>query len=156
MHSDTKDKELDYSRHCGVSYPDTSLAQDIKRLHRLWRDVRSDRDRDAIYGFLTGVYELVEWWLVERLVIHRAKRALVITGNSAPKHCEPFSAVLIAAIAPDNLERRRLSKYARALRFAASHKRPGKRLDRFIKRHGGLNGCTRELAKQQKRSRNRR
>jgi hypothetical protein len=94
-------KEIDYSHHCGVSYPDTSLAQDIKRLHRLWRNVQIDRHRDAIYKFLTGVYELVECWRVERLVAYRAKRALIITGDAAREQLEPFGAILTAAIAPD-------------------------------------------------------
>jgi predicted nucleic acid-binding Zn-ribbon protein len=40
--------------HCGVAYPDASLVQDIKHLHRLWRKVQADRRRDAIYNFLTS------------------------------------------------------------------------------------------------------
>jgi hypothetical protein len=145
-------REIDYTHHCGVSYPDKSLAQDIKRLHRLWRQVQSDRQRDAIYGFLTGVYDLIECWQVEHQVAQRLKRALAIAGMAAIEQHEPFSAILQAAIAPDRLERRKLSKYARALRFAASCKRPGTRLDRFIKGHGGLNGSASAFAKQRRRS----
>jgi len=146
-------KEIDYSRHCGVRYGDAALAQDIKRLHRIWRNVQSDRHRSAIYKFLTAVFELIEWWRVERLVICRANRALALTGSRAIDRCDPFSAVFVAAIAPRKLERRKLSKYTRALRFAAAHKPPGKRLDRFIKKYGGLNGCGSEFAKQRRRSR---
>lgn len=146
---------IDYTHHSGVSYPDRSLAQDIQRLNRLWHQVQSDRYRDAIYSFLTGVYDLVECWEVEVQAAQRVKRALAITGTTILERPEPFGAVLTAAIAPDRLERRKLSKYARALRFAASHKRPGRQLDQFMKKHGGLNGCASQLAKQQRRSRNR-
>jgi len=146
---------IDYTHHCGVAYPDTSLVQDINRLHRLWRKVQSDRRRDAIYGFLTGVYDLIECWQVERQVVQRVKRTLAIAGMAALEPREPFGAIITAAIAPNRLERRKLSKYARALRFAAAHKAPGKRLDRFIKRHGGLNACASEFTKERRRSRKR-
>src|SRR4029079_14878005 len=102
------------------------------------------------------IYDLVECWEVENQVAQRAKRALAISGNAAIEQPEPFGAVLTAAISPRRLDRRKFSKYTRALRFAASRKRPGKRLDRFMRRHGGLNGCANEFAKQRRESRHRR
>jgi len=126
---------------CGVSYPDISLNQDIKRLRAIWRKVQADRDRDAIYDYLTAVYELVEWWAVERRAVERAERALRISGLLAPENPDPFAAVIAATIAPDRFDRRKASKYARALRLAFGRDCRAKKLKDFIKNRGGLNAC---------------
>ena len=89
----TKPIVANYKYLCGVSYPDVSLNQDIKRLHELWHKVQADRHRDAIYDYLTAVYELIEWWAVERRAVERAERALRITGLLGPeKDLDPFAA----------------------------------------------------------------
>lgn len=126
---------------CGVSYPDISLNQDIKRLRELWHKVQADRDRDAIYDYLIAVYELVEWWAVERRAVERAERALRLNGLLMPEEPDPFAAVIAASIAPRRLDRRQLSKYARVLRYAAARRRRAKQLKEFIKERGGLNAC---------------
>jgi hypothetical protein len=132
----------DYSHHCGVGYLDISLNQDIKRLRELWHKVQGDRDRDAIYDYLTAVYELVEWWTVERRAMDRARRALRTNGLIVSEEPEPFAAVIAASVAPARLDRRQVSKYARALQYAAARDCRAKRLKGFIKdRHGGLNRC---------------
>lgn len=141
MQSYTLKNVIDYTKHCGVSYPDTSLNQDLKRLRRVWDKVQRNRARDAIYDFLTSVFELVEWWIAEGQELQRAERALEITGKPVPEIIEPFAAVLTACLAPDRLDRRHLSRYARVLRYAAACSCRTKRLEAFIKRRGGLNGC---------------
>lgn len=127
---------------CGVSYPDSSLNNDIKRLRAVWHKVQSDRDRDAIYEYLKSAYELVLCWKIEHREIPRARKALKITGLLPLEEPEPFAAVIAASISPKKLDRRQLSKYSRALRYAASrHCRP-RDLKRFIQdRRGGLNAC---------------
>lgn len=130
-----------YKHLCGVSYPDISLNQDIKRLREIWHKVQSDRDRDAIYDYLTALYELIEWWAVERRAVDRAERALQITGLLVPENPEPFAAVIAASMAPDRLDRRKASKYARVLRLAFDRRCRAKHLKHFIKSRGGLNAC---------------
>lgn len=132
---------IDYAEHCGVSYPDASLNQDLKRLHRVWDKVQRNRARDEIYDFLTAVFELIEWWAAEGQELQRAERALRITGKSVPEKIEPFAAVLAACLAPDRLDRRYLSRYTRVLRYAAALGCRTKKLEAFIRRNGGLNGC---------------
>jgi hypothetical protein len=132
----------DYKHLCGVGYPDISLNQDIRRLRDLWHKVQGDRDRDAVYDFLTAVYELVEWWTVERRAIDRARRALRLNGLLVVEEPEPFAAVIAASVAPARLDRRQASKYARALQYAAARDCRAKTLKGFIKdRHGGINRC---------------
>jgi hypothetical protein len=126
---------------CRVAYPNVSLNQDIKRLREIWQKVQGDRNRDAIYGYLTAVYELIEWWTAEMLAIDRAKRALRVNGLVVTEEPEPFGAVIAASVSPKKLDRRQLSKYSRALRYAAARGCRPKRLKGFIERHGGLNSA---------------
>lgn len=65
---------IDHTRLCRVGYPDASLNADAARLRALWHGVQADRNRDAIYDYLTAVYELVEWWTAEGRAIDRARR----------------------------------------------------------------------------------
>ncbi|HEY1981934.1 MAG TPA: hypothetical protein VGH13_17810, partial [Xanthobacteraceae bacterium] len=129
--------KIDYMR----VYSDTSLNQDIRRLRELWRKLQSDRDRDAIYDYLSAVSDLVGWWAIQRRAVERARRALKTNGLFAHEDPEPFAAVIAASVSPKKLDRRQLSKYSRALRYAAARNCHPKRLKRFIKATGGLNVC---------------
>ena len=134
--------KVDYAHFCGVGYSDTSLNQEIERLRDLWQKVQASRNRDAIYEFLTAAYELVLCWKVERQQVQRARRALKINGLAPPKDPEPFAAVIAASISPRKLDRRQLSKYSRALQWAARLDCHPRDLKRRIKdRRGGLNAC---------------
>jgi hypothetical protein len=41
-----------------------------------WADCQTNRDRSAIYAYLTAVYGLVAWWTAEGREVERARRAL--------------------------------------------------------------------------------
>jgi hypothetical protein len=133
--------KLDGSWVSGVTYPDVSLNQDIKRLREVWRKVQGERDRDAIYDYLAAVYEVIEWWTLENRAAERAGRALRITGLVIPEQPEPFAAVIMASLAPERLDRRQINKWSRALRYALRHECRASKLMAFIKDHGGLNSC---------------
>lgn len=136
----------------GVGYYDTSLNHDIKRLRDIWHKVQADRDRDAIYDYLAAVFELVEWWAVERRAVERAERALRINGLLVREEPEPFAAVIAASVAPARLDRRQLSKYARALQYAAARHCRAKKLKGFVKdRHGGINRCAAKFSQRLRR-----
>jgi hypothetical protein len=126
-----------------VPYKVISLNEDIKRLHAIWRDkVQQNRERDAVYIYLTAVYEVVSWWNVDGRAVERARRALKITGAFPVEEPEPFAAVIAASISPRRLDRRQLSKYSRVLRFAQRLNCHPSELKRLVKdRCGGLNAC---------------
>lgn len=134
--------KVNYRRFCGVGYPDTSLNQEIERLRDLWQKVQASRHRPAIYEYLKAAYELVLCWQVECQEIQRTRRALKINGLAPPKNPEPFAAVIAASVSPSKLDRRQVSKYSRALQYAASRDCHPDDLKRLIQgRHGGLNAC---------------
>lgn len=144
--------KIDYTHFCGVGYPDTSLNQEIERLRDLWQKVQTCQARDAIYQFLRASYALVLCWKEEEQEIQRARRALKINGLAPPEDPEPFAAVIAASVSPSKLDRRQLSKYSRALRYAAQRGCHPKDLKRLIQhRHGGLNACAAKYSKRLRR-----
>jgi hypothetical protein len=53
------------SRPDAIPYTKNAFERDLERVHDAWDDSQTDRRRDAIYGYLKAVYDLVNWWLVE-------------------------------------------------------------------------------------------
>ena len=41
-----------------VPYTNQALRQDLLRLRNAWEDCQASRERDAIYGYLTAVFDL--------------------------------------------------------------------------------------------------
>jgi hypothetical protein len=52
-----------------------ALERDLERVQEAWDDSQADRRRDAIYGYLKAVYDLVNWWSAERCEVDRARQA---------------------------------------------------------------------------------
>ena len=48
-----------------VPYSQRHLRQDLQRVRTACKECRTSRDRSAIYGDLTAVYDLVAWWTAE-------------------------------------------------------------------------------------------
>jgi hypothetical protein len=124
-----------------IPYAKGALSADLARLRDTWRKVQSSRDRDAIFLFLTDVFELVACWAFEKQADKRAARALALRGLGIPNKIEPYGAVIIASVAPKTIDKRTISKWSRTLRFAAACNPRNKRLRRFIKTNGGINAC---------------
>jgi hypothetical protein len=114
---------------------------DLDRLRDTWDLVQSSRHRDAIFLYLTDVFELVRWWTFENEARERAARALELKGISVRKSIEPYRAVIAAGVAPKVIDKRTVSKWSRALRFTETYKPRKKTLRRFIKSHSGINAC---------------
>jgi hypothetical protein len=58
-----------------IPFSTEELQATLLRLQNEWETVQASRDRDAIYGYLTAVFQLVEWWAKEGKAIKRAYRA---------------------------------------------------------------------------------
>ena len=51
-----------------VPYSKEALRQDLLRVRNAWEDCQANRDRNAIYGYLSAVFDLVMWWKAENRV----------------------------------------------------------------------------------------
>src|SRR3984893_1119964 len=124
-----------------VPYTTQALKQDLLRVRNAWDECQASRDRDAIYGYLTAVFELVVWWTAENRALERAHQALRL-GHIIPfDHEEPFAAIIRCTADTAKVDKRTRSKWSRALRYALVQKTPSESLVKFIKRKGGINRC---------------
>jgi hypothetical protein len=124
-----------------VPYSSAALRQDLQRVRNAWADCQTNRDRDAIYGYLGAVYGLVAVWTAEGREIGRARRALRLQRLEVSDREDPFAAVIRCTADPAKADKRTRSKWSRVMRYAAAYKADSEPLDQFIKRKGGINEC---------------
>jgi len=123
-----------------VPYTNEALRQDLRRVRNAWDECQAHRERDAIYSYLTAVFDLVAWWAAENRAIDRARKALQLRHIIPFDQEEPFAAIIRCTADPAKVDKRTRSKWARALGFA-TYKSPSEPLDKFMKRKGGINKC---------------
>jgi hypothetical protein len=125
----------------------SAVSDELKHARRAWVRYQSTRQRDAVYGYLTAVFAIVQHWKRQ----HRAKvsshHALVATGQRrAIRNDEPFATVIFCTSDPEVVDSKTRSKWSRALRYVKS-KPAGQSVIDFIKSHGGINECARRFAR---------
>jgi hypothetical protein len=130
-----------------VPYTTQALREDLRRVRNAWEDCQSKRDRDAIYSYLTAVFNLVAWWAAESCALERARKALRLRCLEPSDHDEPFAAVIRCTSDLVKVDRRTRSKWSRVLRYALEYKLNSEPLVQFIKRKGGINECASRFAR---------
>jgi len=124
-----------------IPYSTSALRQDLDRVRCAWDDCQANRDRNAIYGYLTAVYDLVAWWTAEGREVDRARRALRLGRLKVSDREDPFAAIIRCTADPAKADKRTRSKWSRFMRYAAVYKSDSEALVRFIQRKGGINAC---------------
>ena len=125
-----------------IPYSREALKQDLFRVRTSWEYCQANRDRNAIYGYLSAVFDLVMWWKAEDRAISRARWALRLQGADLPTTDEPFAMVILCTADRQKVDKRTRSKWSRVLRYAAEYKtKNAEPLATFIQRKGGLNKC---------------
>jgi hypothetical protein len=125
-----------------VPYTLEAIRHDVQRVRCIWAKCQRRRRRDAIYEYLTAVYNLVTWWAAEGRDVERARRALRSRLLDVPEREDPFAAIIRCTADPARVDKRTRSKWSRVMRYAAMYKDDAEPLARFVKRKGGINECT--------------
>jgi hypothetical protein len=136
-----------------VPYTTQALRQDLLRVRTAWEDCQASRKRDAIYDYLTAVFNLVAWWAAENRAFERARKALRLQRICPFDGEDPFAAVIRCTADPAKVDKRTRSKWSRLLRYVLAYKSPPEPLDQFIKRKGGINVCASRCTRRLGRSR---
>jgi hypothetical protein len=131
-----------------IPYTDQALKQDLLRVQNAWDESQARRERDAIYSYLTAVFELVAWWTAEKHALERAQKAPRLRHIIPFDQEEPFAAIIRCTAEPAKVDKRTRSKWSRALRYALAYKLTSEPLDRFMKRKGGINRCAERFSAQ--------
>jgi hypothetical protein len=121
------------------------LRQRLVMVCNAWDDFQECRKRDAVYGYLKGVFALVVDYKGRRRTRRLLRRAFQFAGLPVDKNADPFAAV-IRCTSEHSVDNKTISKWARALRYAAYCKRPRTKLRAFIKKMGGVNACAERYA----------
>jgi hypothetical protein len=130
-----------------VPYTTQALKQDLLRIRNAWEECQASRKRDAIYLYLTAVFDLVAWWTAEHRALERAHKALRLQRMCPFDDEEPFAAIIRCTADPAKVDKRTRSKWSRVLRYTLAHKPVAEPLDQFIKRKGGINKCAGRFAR---------
>ena len=135
-----------------IPFSTEAMRAGLLRLEGEWEMVQASHDRDAVYGYLTAVFETVMAWAKEGKAVNRARRALHLRGHNSVREPEPFAAVILCTSYPNQVDDRTRSKWSRVLRYAAEYKDLDEPLRDFIKRKGGINKCASRFARRLGRS----
>jgi hypothetical protein len=126
--------------------PKARVRQWLEKIQVAWHEFQANRARDAVYDYLQAVFAIVMHFKVR----HRTKRLLRHAFEFADKpfdeNADPFSAVICCTCGGAAADKM-ISKWARALRYAARRKGPGTRLKAFMKQAGGVNECADRYAR---------
>ena len=132
-----------------IPFSAEAMKASLLRLQNEWETMQASRERDAIYRYLTAVFETVMAWAKEGKAVNRAHRALHLRGYSSIREPEPFATVIRCTSDPAKVDDRTRSKWSRVLRYAAEYKDLDEPLRDFIKRKGGINECAARFARRQ-------
>jgi hypothetical protein len=130
-----------------VPYTTQALRQDLTRVRSAWDECQASRDRNAIYGYLSAVFDLVMWWKAEDRAISRARWALQLQRLDLPTTDEPFAAVILCTADRQKVDKRTRSKWSRVLRYAMEYKTSAEPFAAFVRRKGGINKCAERFAR---------
>jgi hypothetical protein len=126
----------------------TAVEDELAHARMAWREFQSTRERDAIYQYLTAVFEIVKRWKKERRAKASSLQALAATKHpGAIRIQEPFAIAIFCTSNPRTVDARMRGKWARALRYAERFKPNAQGLAQFIKSQGGTNECAEQCGR---------
>jgi hypothetical protein len=96
-------------------------TQALRRLRNAWEQCQASRDRNAIYSYLSAVFDLVMWWAAENRAVSRARWALQLHRLDLPATDEPFAAIILATADREKVDKRTRSKWSRVLRYGMEY-----------------------------------
>jgi hypothetical protein len=126
--------------------PEIRSQQRLEKIHAAWEDFQGSRVRDAVYGYLTAVFQTLTHYKVRRKTNKLLRKAFKFADLPLHKTADPFTAI-IRCTCDDNVDIKTISKWARALRYVARFKVSPTQLKTFMKEAGGVNACADEYAK---------
>jgi hypothetical protein len=124
-----------------IPYTKEAFERDLERVQEAWDDCQTDRRRDAIYGYLKAVYDLVNWWSAERCEVDRARQALRSRGLLPWPREDVYASMIRCTADLVRADKRTRSEWSRVLRYVKMQKDEKEPFAGFIKRKGGINEC---------------
>jgi hypothetical protein len=130
--------------------PQIGIRQRLETACDAWDNLQASRARDAVYGYLGAVFEIVMHYKVRRRTKRLLQHACKFANLPFDKNADPFTTV-IRCTYDDTVDSKTISKWARALRYVARCKERKRPLKMFMKEAGGVNACASLYARRCKR-----
>jgi hypothetical protein len=128
-----------------IPYTTQALRQDLLRVRNAWDECQASRDRNAIYGYLTAVFDLVAWWTAEERALERARKALRLQNIWPSDHDEPFAAIIRCTADPAKVDKRTRSNGRARCGMPRSTRRTRNRLPPSFSGRAGSTSVRRDL-----------
>ena len=122
----------------------------FQKIRDVWNQFQASRARDAVYGYLEAVFAIITHYKVRRKTKKLLRHAFKLAELPFDRNADPFTAV-IRCTSGDAADNKTISKWARALRYVARWKEPGKPVTAFMKKAGGVNACADRYAQRTER-----
>lgn len=122
-----------------------STQRNLLKVCRACDRFLASRRRDAVYGYLKSVYSIVTSYRTRNRLDRLIRRACQFANLPADSTADPF-ATIIRCTCLSRLDKKTVSKMARALRYVDHRQRPVRFFVRFMKRVGGVNACAAKYA----------
>jgi hypothetical protein len=118
----------------------TRIRRRLEKIRDSWDVFQASRARDAVYGYLEAVFEIVVHYKVRRKTKKLLRQAFKFADLTFDKTADPFTTI-IRCTCVDCADDKTISKWARALRYVARCREPGNPVRAFMKEAGGVNAC---------------
>ncbi len=126
--------------------PEARLRRRIATVCDAWKQFQASRTRDAVYGYLSAVFAVVEHYKLPRKTKKLLRHAFKSAGFPYDADADPF-ATIIRATCEGQVDSKTASKWSRALRYVAYCEVPSASLKTFMKEAGGINACAARFAR---------
>ncbi len=138
--------------HTGIGFlpEQTGIETELAEVRKAWRVYQGTNSRDAVYIYLSKVFQVVSRWQRLGCAMKNARAALRLHPNAPQMKPEPFAIVIFCTSDPGIIDAKTRSKWARVCRYARETKPRQVRLIDFVKSQGGLNECARRFARNTK------
>ena len=113
----------------------------LAKIREAWNRYQSTNNRNAVYTYLTAIYNAVRNWRRIDLVDDYCALALHFHGDHIDMEPEPFAVLIYCTADPEKVDKKARSKWSRALRVAEGCKEEGQSVREFMKGLGGINNC---------------
>jgi hypothetical protein len=116
------------------------VATGLAKATNAWAEYKENRefDRDAIYGYLQTVFDLVQQWKTKGVADERSLEAL--KRQDFPIKIKADAYARIVCCTSDAGPKFR-SKWANVMQWVARRNKKGRSFTEFVKNNGGLNEC---------------
>ena len=117
----------------------------IAKARKAWDEYQANGEfsRDAVYGYLQVVFDLVQQWKKRGMADEYSLKALKRHEWTIRMKADPYARVIYCS---SEAEPKKRSKWAIIMQWVAENNKKARSFTEFVTKNGGLNKCV-ELAK---------